>query len=52
MNHARRREFLLWFCSFLLASSILIVFFRIPWFPLCAGGVLTLVWTLVRRPGD
>ena len=46
---ARRRDLLMWLCSFVLAASVLTSYFKIPWMPLCVGGALTLAWTLFRR---
>ena len=48
MGQTKRRDLLLWLCSFLLATAVLIGYFGIPWLPLCVGGMLTLAWTLAR----
>lgn len=48
MMAVKRRNLVMWFCSFALAASVLVVYFGVPWLPICGGGILALVWTLVK----
>ena len=52
MAWSKRRGVLVWLCSFILAASVLVVYFKVPWLPLCVGGALTLAWTLARSRRD
>ncbi len=43
-----QRTLLIWFCSLLLAGSVLVVYFGMPWGPLLIGGGATLLLTVIR----
>ncbi len=42
------RDLVLWFGSFLMAATALVVYVRVPIFPLMVAGGLTLAITVVR----